>query len=237
MAGQPPDGSWQSASPNAQPGQEQVRVAWPSPQAQHQSYDPGQSYGQGQAYDPGQSYEQGQAYGQGQPQAQPQPQPQPQAYGQGSPYPQQSYAQAGGYGAAVGDTQAWEARAQQAGWPPAPPGNPGFVARQRPVSRQKGFLASLFDFSFDSYVTPKVIKGLYRLAALWTVVVALMLLAIVIHFGGFKFTTLLVYLPPIVLFVLLSLGAIRVFLETFMALHRMNENLQALRDRDRDEAR
>ena len=36
----------------------------------------------------------------------------------------------------------------------------------------------------------------------------------------------------IVLFVLLSLGAIRVFLETFMALHRMNENLQALRDRD-----
>ncbi|HUN33356.1 MAG TPA: DUF4282 domain-containing protein [Trebonia sp.] len=233
MAGQPPDGPWQSASPNGQPGPEQVRIPWQPPQAQHQPlpaqhqppYDQGQPFGpeQGQSY----GHEQGQSYGH------------EQAYGQGRPYPQQQpYPQAGpGYGEALGDqhTQVFGAGAPQqpqAGWPPPPPGNPAFVARQRHVSRQKGFVGSLFDFSFNSYVTPKVIKGLYRLAALWTIVVALMLLAIVIHFGGFKFTTLLVYLPPIVLFVLLSLGSVRVFLETFMALHRMNENLQALRDRD-----
>jgi len=218
MAGQPPDGSWQSASPNGQPGPEQVRIPWQPPQAQPYERQP---YEQGQPLRPEQSYGQ------------------EQAYGPGRPYPQQPYPQPGpgpGYGEAIGDqhTQVFGTGSsqQQANWPPPPPGNPAFVARQRHVAHQKGFVASLFDFSFNSFVTPKVIKGLYRLAALWTVVVALMLLAIVIHFGGFKFTTMLVYLPPIVLFVLLSLGGIRVFLELFMALHRINENLQVLRDRD-----
>jgi hypothetical protein len=235
MAGQPPDGSWQSASPNGQPGPEQVRVAWQPPQAQPQSYGPGQSFEQEQAY------------------------------GQGRPYPQPPYAQAsGGYSeGSLADqhTQAWEPGAQQApgqqfgaqqaapqqfggqqygaeqagpqqaGWPP-PPGNSAFAARQRHVSRQKGFVASLFDFGFNSFVTPKVIKGLYVLAALWTIFVAVFLLLVAVHLGGANPGTIIFCLISLAIFILLSLGTIRVFLEFFMALHRINENIQSLRDRD-----
>jgi hypothetical protein len=105
------------------------------------------------------------------------------------------------------------------------------VARQRQVGRQKGFVGSLFDFSFNSYVTPKVIKGLYVLAALWTIFVAVFLLLIGVHFGGANAGTIIFCLVSVVIFILLSLGSVRVFLELFMALHRINENIQALRDR------
>src|SRR6202012_374287 len=133
-------------------------------------YDPGQ---------PGQPYDQGQPFTPGQPQAQP--------YAQGRPPAQpQPYAQAGGYGTGMGDqhTQVWDPAAQQAGWPPAPPGNQAFVARQRESAQHKGFVSSLFDFGFNSYVTPKVIKGLYLLATLWTILVAIFLLLVIFNLGG-----------------------------------------------------
>jgi Domain of unknown function (DUF4282) len=229
MAGQPPDGSWQSPSPNGQPGPEQVRVAWQPPQAQQQ-----QPYGQGQPFEQGQAFGHEQAYGQAFGQEQ--------AYGQSRPYPQQPpYAPAsGGYNeAAMADqhTQTWEPGAQQAGWPPPPAGNPAFVARQRHVSRQKGFVASLFDLSFSSFVTPRVIKGLYVLTILWVLFLAVFLLLVAVHLGGANAATIIFALISLVVFILLSLGSVRMFLELFMALHRINENIQALRDRDRDEAR
>ena len=44
--------------------------------------------------------------------------------------------------------------------------------------RAKGFFASLFDYSFSSYITPRIIRVLYVLAtvlvALWTLVIILL---------------------------------------------------------------
>jgi hypothetical protein len=154
-------------------------------------------------------------------------------------------------------TMAWEQPPGQAGWQSAPgqegfsapgqegfsaPGSAGFSAPgganvrypsagSRAASHSKGFVASLFDFGFTSYVTPKVVKGLYLLAAVWTVIVAIWLLLVAINLGGDNAATIIFALVGIIVFGLLSLGAIRVFLELFMALHRINENIQVLRDR------
>ena len=43
------------------------------------------------------------------------------------------------------------------------------------AAAEKGFLGSLFDFSFKSFVTPKIIKVLYVLFTIWTALVALIL--------------------------------------------------------------
>lgn len=208
MAGQPPDGTWQSAGSNglgAPNGQDQVRMPWEAPPPFEQSAYEG--------YPP--------------PNAQQQP----------------SFQHAGPAYGMVGEeeqhTRAWEQPAGQqaagrAAWDP-PPGQPGHAgyhaARSRAASHSKGFVASLFDFSFNSYVTPKVVKGLYVLSAVWTVIVAIWLLLVAINLGGDNAATIIFALIGIAVFGLLSLGSIRVFLELFMALHRMNENIQVLRDR------
>lgn len=107
---------------------------------------------------------------------------------------------------------------------------PGMKALPRASSHGKGFFASLFDFSFTSFVTPKVIKVLYVLYTIWMIVWALFFLRIGFKYGGASggFATLLVVDP---IFLVLSLGLFRVVLELFMVVHRMNDNLQAIRDR------
>jgi hypothetical protein len=150
----------------------------------------------------------------------------------------------------LGQQEGWDAPpGQQAGWQSSAPGQAEFsapgsagfsapggnvrypAAGSRAASHSKGFVASLFDFSFNSYVTPKVVKGLYGLSAAWTVIVAIFMLLVAIHQGGANVATIIFALCGIVVFGLLFLGAVRVFLELFMALHRINENIQVLRDR------
>jgi len=227
MAGQPPDGTWQSASSNGQGapnGQDQVRMAWEAPppyeQSAYEGYPPPRA-AQQPSFQAG-----GSAYGAG-------------------PREEEHH------------TMAWEQPpGQQAGWDPAAdhqagwqspaaefpgPGQAGFsaprgnvrypAAGSRAASHSKGFVASLFDFSFSSYVTPKVVKGLYALSVAWTVIVAIFLLLVGIHLGGANAGTIIFVLIGIAVFGLLSLGSIRVFLELFMAMHRINENIQVLRDR------
>lgn len=103
-------------------------------------------------------------------------------------------------------------------------------APPRPRSDSKGFFGSLFDFSFTSFVTPKVIKGLYVLYTIWMIVWALFFLRLGFRYGGATggFLTLIVVDP---LFLVLSLGAFRVILELFMVVHRMHDDLKAIRER------
>ena len=163
---------------------------------------------------------------------QPQPYEQPQAYEQAQapyqPYPaQQQYAPG-----------ADEAGFQQAAFPGYPANQahqantgyqaPGQEARQ--AARSKGFLASLFDFSFSSFVTPKLIRALYVLATIWTAVMTIAYCSLCLHFGdGGTMIIFLVISAPLLF--LLGIGSIRVALEVFMVLHRLNENIQAIRDR------
>src|SRR6185437_9724287 len=93
----------------------------------------------------------------------------------------------------------------------------------------KGFFGALFDFGFTSFVTPKIIKALYVLYTVWMVVWALIFLRLGFKYGGAAggiFT--LIVVDPI--FLLLTLGAYRVILELFMVIHRIHDEVRAIRE-------
>lgn len=103
----------------------------------------------------------------------------------------------------------------------------------------RGFFSSLYDFSFRSFVTPKIIQIIYFIALVF---VALWSLAFLVGgfmpsygmFGNEQPTALgiLVHLigAPII-FILGSLGA-RIYLEFIVAVFRIAENTESLRHRE-----
>jgi hypothetical protein len=94
---------------------------------------------------------------------------------------------------------------------------------------EKGFLGSLFDFSFNSFVTPKIIKVLYVLFTIWTVLWALILLRFGFHYGVAAGIFVLIVVEPI--FILLTLGVYRVILEAFMVVFRIYEETKKISER------
>lgn len=94
---------------------------------------------------------------------------------------------------------------------------------------EKGFVGSLFDFSFQSFVTPKIVKALYVLVTIWTALLALTILILGFKIGGLSgglFTLIIV--EPI--FILLTLGIYRVVLEAFMVVFRIYEETKKIRE-------
>jgi uncharacterized membrane protein len=176
-----------------------------------------QGYPQDQAYPQEQAYQQDQAYQQGQPYQQPQGYPQGQGYPQSQGYPQGQ----------------WQGQ-ESADWQLPSAAGPGKKARSpkapKAPGQGKGFVSSLFDFGFTSFVTPKIIKVLYVLVTIWTILWALAFLDIGFKYGGFGggLVTLIIIDP---IMILLSLGVLRVVLEFFMVTFRMQEDLKALRER------
>lgn len=213
MAGQSPEPSFQPAGQD--PGLTQGRPAWQTPPG----YTPpgGSTSGSGG----------GQAYAQSSPQDQGYPaqdqtytvigQNQHQDY-QGYQDYQQAYQ---GHGAQQG---------QGAGTPQWRGAVPGMKQPGRTKSPgEKGFVGSLFDFSFNSLVTPKIIKALYVLITIWTALFALAILIFGFRVGGVAggvFTLLIV--EPI--FILLTLGIYRVVLEAFMVIFRIYEETKKIRE-------
>ena len=95
---------------------------------------------------------------------------------------------------------------------------------------EKGFIGSLFDFSFDSFVTPKIIKVLYVLFTIWTALVSLLIAIIGFRTGGaVAGIFVLVIIVPI--YVLLTLGVYRVVLEAFMVIFRIYEETKKIGER------
>jgi hypothetical protein len=229
MAGQPPEPSFQPS------GQDQAltqgRPAWQQP-----TYTPpaGNAGGQqpGQGYPPPPPFTpQEQSYV-----------PQEQTYaprdpgygaqdqtftnlGSGAQAPGQEYQgyQAPGYAPASGaGVPQWQGIA---GVTPA-------AARPR---GEKGFIGSLFDFSFDSFVTPKIIKVLYVLLTLWTLLLGLFFLIIGFRQGGIGGgIAVLIIVEPI--FILLTLGVYRVVLEAFMVVFRIYEETKKISERSESQA-
>jgi hypothetical protein len=224
MAGQPQEPSWTPA------GQEQTQAhpAWP----QQPSFTP-PAAGQQDAYGyPQQQPAQG-GYA-------PPPPPQPgyagqeQAYAQEQTYAGQDQAYAGQDQAYAGQGQQYQAQEQPdpgatrwQGVPGMPPGRPAVSQEKSRTGR--GFFASLFDFSFTSMVTPKIIKVLYVLFTLWTALVALVILVIGFRSGGMAGgLVVLIVVEPIV--ILLMLGIYRVILEAFMVVFRIYEETVKIRE-------
>ena len=206
MAGQPPEPSWQPAGQD----QTQARAAWPPPppqpqqQAQPPSFTP-----QGGAPQDGYGYPQQPAPGY--------PPPGYAAPGQDQGYQGQEQTFAGQ------EHAQWQLPGVQAGGPAQP--------RAR---GEKGFVGSLFDFSFKSFVTPKIIKVLYVLFTIWTALVGLIILVIGFrtgHLPGGLFT--LIVVEPI--FLLLTLGIYRVVLEAFMVIFRIHDDIKQIRENTQKE--
>ncbi len=205
MAGQPPEPSFQPAQDS---GLTQGRPAWHQP-----SYSPplgGASGGQ-------------QAYG-----AQ-----QPPSYSPDQSYPPQDQTYA------AQDYQGGYQGFQSAGYPP-PPGQAAGNAWDSPLAGMKptpsqsraqanaGFIASLFDFSFENLVTPKIIKVIYVLLVVWVALMALSFLIVGFTSGGIVGgLAVLIIVDPIL--ILLSLGIYRVFLEAFMVIFRIYDEAKQIR--------
>ena len=225
MAGQPPEPSFQPA------GQDQAltqgrpswqQPAYPPPSGSAGGQQPGQGYPPPPSYTPqDQTYvSQDQAYA-------PQDQgygPQDQTFTNLNPggqeyqgYQAPGYVPAGGAG-----VPQWQ-------------GIPGVTqAAERPRG-EKGFIGSLFDFSFDSFVTPKIIKVLYVLLTVWTLLVGLFFLVIGFRSGGFfGGMAVLIIVEPI--FILLTLGVYRVLLEAFMVIFRIYEETKKISEKTESQA-
>ena len=92
----------------------------------------------------------------------------------------------------------------------------------------QSFFSSLFDYSFSSFVTPRIIRILYVLA---TILISLWTLALVL--AGFNISSgaglvMLVVVGPLLF--LISMIYARVGLELIIVFFRINGNVQEIRD-------
>ncbi|MFJ4655198.1 DUF4282 domain-containing protein [Nocardia sp. NPDC088792] len=119
--------------------------------------------------------------------------------------------------------------------PPPGPGVPGNPAFQPPLgstgfdTSPKGFFASLFDFSFSSFVTPRVIKVLYVLVMIVAGFGALGLLILGFEVNPIVGILTLIIACPLYFFIVVALY--RVAFEFFMAMFRMAEDIRVIRNR------
>ena len=97
------------------------------------------------------------------------------------------------------------------------------------AAESKGFFGSLFDFSFTSFVTTRIIKVLYVLILVLAVVSALVYTIIAFKVSaGFGFLTLVIGDP---LFIIIVMAFWRLVLEAFIVVFRISEDIRALRER------
>ena len=227
MAGQPPEPSYQPAGQDS--GLTQGRPAWQVPPSYTPPAGSGGGAGGGQAYvASAPSYN---------PQDQPSYNPQDQGY-QAHDQTQTSLGQSQDYQGYQGYQQGYQQGygAQQGQGGPTPPPQWSAIAgmKQVPSGRSKsqgdrGFIGSLFDFSFSSMVTPKIIKVLYILFTVWVVLAAIGILVFFNRTGGWSGTAAaLIIVDP--LFILISLGVYRVILEAFMVIFQIHGELKKIRE-------
>jgi uncharacterized RDD family membrane protein YckC len=93
----------------------------------------------------------------------------------------------------------------------------------------RGFLGALFDFSFTSFVTTRIIKVLYVLILVVTCISALVYTIIAFRASAlFGLLTLVIGDP---LFIIIVMALWRLVLESFVVRFRIAEDVRALRER------
>lgn len=105
----------------------------------------------------------------------------------------------------------------------------GYPSPSQESASSKGFIGSLFDFGFTSFVTPTVVKVLYVL-----IMIVLGLTGIGFAVSTFSLNKIagifvLVVVAPLFFFV--SLALYRIVLELFVVIFRIAEDLRAIRNR------
>ena len=93
----------------------------------------------------------------------------------------------------------------------------------------RGFLSALFDFSFTSFVTTRIIKVLYVLILVLVSLVALIYTIIAFRLStGFGLLVLIIGDP---LYIIIVMAFWRLLLEAFVVVFRIAEDIRALRER------
>jgi hypothetical protein len=138
------------------------------------------------------------------------------------------------YGAGMTDAYgAGTADAYGAGVADAGLARPGVEPSTAGVRHQamgsKGFLSALFDWGFTSFVTPKVIKVLYVLIFISTLMGALAFTIAAFRLSPiFGLLTLVIGDP---LFIIIVMAIYRIILEFFVVIFRVAEDIRAIRER------
>lgn len=135
---------------------------------------------------------------------------------------------AGGYGQPGGHAGPGAGQYGTAGYG-QPAGQPS--PRPQVSGGSASFLGALFDFSFSTFVTPKVIKVLYiSIMTLAGLAAAGFIITAFAANTGFGLITLIIIAP---LFFFITIALYRITLEFFMVIFRMAEDIAAMRDRGR----
>jgi Domain of unknown function (DUF4282) len=111
------------------------------------------------------------------------------------------------------------------GMPTAPIGR----ALPRQAADSKTFLSALFDFSFTSFVTTKIIKVVYVLILILTALYALAFTIWAFKLGAAAGLFVLIIGDP--LFILIVMAFWRLVLESFIVVFRIAEDTRAMRER------
>ena len=114
---------------------------------------------------------------------------------------------------------------------PQPQPHPGYPPPAGPrYDNDKGFFGALFDFSFDNFIAPKLVKFLYVLS-----LILISILAIVVVIGGLvglgngtPAGLLAIILAPLVWIIYLVLA--RLWLEFFIVIFKISDDLKDIRD-------
>ena len=115
---------------------------------------------------------------------------------------------------------------------------PGFGGPSQPMGRPmmgsqaadaRGFLSALFDFSFTSFVTTRIIKVLYIL-----ILIMVLLSALIFTYDMFRVSALTGLLTLVIgdpLFIVIVMAFWRLVLESFVVRFRIAEDVRAMRER------
>ncbi len=93
----------------------------------------------------------------------------------------------------------------------------------------KGFFGALFDFSFTSFVTTRIIKVLYALILVLAVLSALLFTITMFRINAVLGLLTLIIGDP--LFIIIVMAFWRLVLESFVVVFRIAEDVRALRER------
>jgi hypothetical protein len=105
----------------------------------------------------------------------------------------------------------------------------GQTRPRQAAADSRSFLGALFDFSFTSFVTTRIIRVLYKLILALTVLWALGVTVWAFRVSaGFGLITLIVGDP---LFIIIVMAFWRLVLESFVVAFRIAEDTRAMRER------
>jgi hypothetical protein len=91
------------------------------------------------------------------------------------------------------------------------------------VDSSTGFFPALFDFSFNNFVTPKIVRFVYVLAVIWAVVAYVLVVISAFASNGLGYGLVVLILGP--LFALIWLAIVRIGLEFGISVVRMSEDV------------